>query len=77
MYEVMGYSADHPQVRIACEAIEKLVVIKEHEAYVQPCVSPVWDTALASHALLESGGLDAEGQARAGLDWLVPRQVLD
>ncbi|WP_204317084.1 hypothetical protein, partial [Klebsiella aerogenes] len=57
MYEVMGYSADHPQVRIACEAIEKLVVIKEHEAYVQPCVSPVWDTALASHALLESGGL--------------------
>jgi squalene-hopene/tetraprenyl-beta-curcumene cyclase len=77
MYEVMGYPSDHPQVRIACEAIEKLVVEKDHEAYVQPCVSPVWDTALASHALLEAGGADAEQQARRGLDWLKPRQVLD
>ncbi|GJE45095.1 squalene--hopene cyclase [Methylobacterium soli] len=77
MYEVMGYPSDHPQVRIACEAIEKLVVEKDHEAYVQPCVSPVWDTALASHALLEAGGPDAEQQARRGLDWLKPRQVLD
>lgn len=77
MYEVMGYGPDHPQVRIACEAIEKLVVVKEHEAYVQPCVSPVWDTALAGHALLEAGGPDAERKAREGLDWLKPRQVLD
>ncbi|GJD46447.1 Squalene--hopene cyclase [Methylobacterium cerastii] len=77
MYEAMGYGPDHPQVRVACDAIEKLVVVKAHEAYVQPCVSPVWDTALAGHALLEAGGTDAEGQARAGLDWLLPRQVLD
>ncbi|GEP05094.1 squalene--hopene cyclase [Methylobacterium oxalidis] len=77
MYEVMGYPAGHPQIRIACEAIEKLVVEKDHEAYVQPCVSPVWDTALASHALLEAGGAEAERQARDGLDWLKPRQVLD
>jgi squalene-hopene/tetraprenyl-beta-curcumene cyclase len=77
MYEVMGYRADHPQVRVACDAIEKLVVEKADEAYVQPCVSPVWDTALASHALLEAGGSAAEAQARAGLDWLKPRQVLD
>ncbi|MGH1571548.1 squalene--hopene cyclase [Methylobacterium sp. P31] len=77
MYEVMGYRPDHPQVRVACDAIEKLVVEKADEAYVQPCVSPVWDTALASHALLEAGGSEAEAQARAGLDWLKPRQVLD
>ncbi|GJE60350.1 squalene--hopene cyclase [Methylobacterium trifolii] len=77
MYEVMGYASDHPQVRVACDAIEKLVVVKANEAYVQPCVSPVWDTALASHALLEAGGGEAEGYARGGLDWLVPRQVLD
>jgi squalene-hopene/tetraprenyl-beta-curcumene cyclase len=77
MYEVMGYRPDHPQVRVACDAIEKLVVEKTDEAYVQPCVSPVWDTALASHALLEAGGPEAEAQARRGLDWLKPRQVLD
>ncbi|MDO9426009.1 MAG: squalene--hopene cyclase [Methylobacterium sp.] len=77
MYDVLGYAADHPQVMIACEAIEKLVVVKEHEAYVQPCLSPVWDTALAGHALLEAGGPEAEHQARRGLDWLKPLQVLD
>ncbi|MBB3904977.1 squalene--hopene cyclase [Methylobacterium brachythecii] len=77
MYDVLGYPKDHPQVKIACEAIEKLVVEKDDEAYVQPCVSPVWDTALSGHALLEAGGAQAEATARDGLDWLKPLQVLD
>lgn len=77
MYELLGYPADHPQVKIALEAVEKLVAEKEHEAYVQPCLSPVWDTALSAHALLEAGGNNAEAAARGGLDWLVPLQVLD
>jgi squalene-hopene/tetraprenyl-beta-curcumene cyclase len=52
-------------------------VIGEHEAYCQPCVSPVWDTALTCHALLEAGGEEAVAAAKAGLDWLKPKQVLD
>lgn len=77
MYECLGYPADHPLVATARESIERLVVEHADYAYVQPCVSPVWDTALASHALLEAGGPEAEKAARAGLDWLKPRQVLD
>ena len=77
MYDILGYPADHPQVRIACDAIEKLVVEREHEAYVQPCLSPIWDTSLSAHALLEAGGTIAEAKARGGLDWLKPLQVLD
>ena len=77
MYEVLGYPPDHPQVKIALEAIEKLVAEKDDEAYVQPCLSPVWDTALTSHAMLEAGGTQAEANARAGLDWLKPLQILD
>ena len=52
-------------------------MIGEHEAYCQPCVSPVWDTALTCHALIEAGGEEALPQAKQGLDWLKPRQVLD
>ena len=52
-------------------------MVHAHEAYCQPCVSPVWDTGLACHALLEAGGERATAQARRGLDWLVPRQILD
>jgi squalene-hopene/tetraprenyl-beta-curcumene cyclase len=37
----------------------------------------VWDTALACHALLEAGSEPAAQQAKQGLDWLLPRQVLD
>jgi squalene-hopene/tetraprenyl-beta-curcumene cyclase len=40
-------------------------------------VSPIWDTALTCHTLLEAGGDRAMAQARKGLDWLVPQQVLD
>ena len=77
MYEALGYPADHPQVAAARESIERLLVVKADEAYVQPCVSPVWDTALSAHALLEVGTPEAERQARRALDWLKPRQVLD
>ena len=47
------------------QSIDGLLVVKEDEAYCQPCLSPVWDTALACHALLEVGGEAAERQARA------------
>jgi len=45
-------------------------VIKEDEAYCQPCVSPVWDTSLVAHVLLEAGGEKAVAAANRGLDWL-------
>jgi squalene-hopene/tetraprenyl-beta-curcumene cyclase len=75
MFHALGYPADHPHVVLARKAIEKLLVIGEEEAYCQPCVSPVWDTVLACHALMEAG---AEGSAvRNGIEWLRKRQVLD
>src|ERR1051326_1488591 len=53
MYDLLGYAADHPNVVIARRALDKLLVVKDHEAYCQPCVSPVWDTALVAHTLLD------------------------
>jgi len=77
MYDVLGYPEDHPARAIARQSVENLLVIHEDEAYCQPCVSPVWDTALAAHAMLEAGGADNVARAEAALDWLKPRQVLD
>ena len=77
MFDTLGYAPDHPDRAVARESVERLLVIKDDEAYCQPCVSPVWDTALTCHALLELGGEAAEAAADRGLDWLVPRQVLD
>ena len=77
MYEVLGKPADYPPRAVTRRGLDKLLVIGEHEAYCQPCVSPVWDTALTCHALLEAGGEDATPAIRQGLDWLLPKQVLD
>ena len=75
--DAIGFPEDHPQRRQARAAIDRLLVIKAKEAYCQPCVSPVWDTALACHSLLETGSPAAIAGAKGGLDWLKPLQVLD
>jgi squalene-hopene/tetraprenyl-beta-curcumene cyclase len=77
MFDALGYAEDHPHRVLARRSVEKLLVIKDHEAYCQPCVSPVWDTALAAHALMEAGGAKAETRAKKALAWLKPLQVLD
>jgi squalene-hopene/tetraprenyl-beta-curcumene cyclase len=77
MYDALGYPPEHPHRAIARQAVDKLLVVKADEAYCQPCFSPVWDTALASHALLEAGAPEAETAAEKGLEWLRPLQVLD
>ena len=77
MYDVLGYAPDHPDRAIARTSVEKLLVVKDDEAYCQPCVSPVWDTALVAHALLETKDATAGSAVARGLEWLKPLQVLD
>jgi squalene-hopene/tetraprenyl-beta-curcumene cyclase len=77
MLECLGRPKDDPSLIVAKTALEKLLVRTPGRSYCQPCLSPVWDTGLACHALMEAGGEAAEAAARRGLDWLVERQVLD
>ena len=77
MYQVLGYPADHPDYAIARKSVDLLLVVKEDEAYCQPCVSPVWDTALVAHALMEARTPEADAAVARGLEWLRPLQVLD
>ncbi|MDQ7247805.1 squalene--hopene cyclase [Dongia sedimenti] len=76
MFDTLGYAKDHPDRAIAEQSIEKLMVIEEDRAYCQPCLSPVWDTGLAAHALLEVGGAAAE-RLRPAMDWLRRNQIKD
>src|SRR5262245_12633519 len=77
MFDALGYPPEQPERRTARASLDKLLIIKHDEAYCQPCLSPVWDTALAAHTLLEVGTPAAEHAARGGLAWLKPRQILD
>jgi len=77
MYDALGKGADYPPRARTRSGLDRLLVIGENEAYCQPCVSPVWDTSLTCHALIESGTEEATLSVKRGLDWLVPKQVLD
>jgi squalene-hopene/tetraprenyl-beta-curcumene cyclase len=77
VYDALGKGVDYPPRVAARRGIDKLLVIHGNEAYCQPCVSPVWDTTLACHAMMEADGESASRAAKRGLDWLVPKQVLD
>ncbi|MDR5824338.1 squalene--hopene cyclase [Caballeronia sp. LZ043] len=80
MYDVLGYPPEHPNRAIARKSLDKLLIVDpadDGEAYCQPCLSPVWDTSLAAHALLETGMPKARAAVKRGLDWLVPLQILD
>jgi squalene-hopene/tetraprenyl-beta-curcumene cyclase len=77
MFDALGIGPDDPRRAIARKSVDKLLAVHDDEIYCQPCVSPIWDTGLACHALVEAGGEAAIKQAKRGLDWLIPKQVLD
>jgi squalene-hopene/tetraprenyl-beta-curcumene cyclase len=77
MMVLRGYPADDPRRVTAKRALEKLLVVQESSAYCQPCVSPIWDTALACLAMQELGGAEGVAAADRALTWVQERQLLD
>ena len=73
----LGYSTDHPLIQKALSEIEELAIYSNSAntttptmMHIQPCHSPVWDTALTMNALIESGvALDHPALGRADA-WL-------
>ncbi len=79
-YEAMlllGLPKTDPDVVTAKKAIDKLLVVHEHWAYCQPCLSPIWDTGLAVLALQEADKQGNATQTNKGLEWLVSKQLKD
>ncbi len=76
MFDALGYAPDHPDAATAWGAVQKLVTVKDGLAYVQPCLSPVWDTSLAGHAVAEADSAAARPVDAANA-WLRDKQVTD
>jgi squalene-hopene/tetraprenyl-beta-curcumene cyclase len=72
MFDTLGYPPEHAPAETAWRAVRKLLVVEDDRAWCQPCLSPVWDTGLAGHALAEAGI-----ETNRACDWLVPRQIND
>jgi squalene-hopene/tetraprenyl-beta-curcumene cyclase len=74
---ILGYPPDDPRRVTAKRALQKLLVVGPSSAYCQPCVSPIWDTALACLAMQEAGDESSQAASSRGLDWLKTKQLLD
>ena len=73
----LGYAADDPRLKIARQAIDRLLVHKETESYCQPCWSPIWDTGLVMHTLLEAGEARDSPRMKKAAEWLLEREIRD
>jgi squalene-hopene/tetraprenyl-beta-curcumene cyclase len=77
MFDCLGYEPDHPPYATALASLRKLLVLDGEWTYCQPCLSPIWDTALACHALMEVDDPRLLPTVSRALDWLEAQQVLD
>ena len=79
MFDALGYPRDHPDYVTALKSVRDLVSAKKDgkPRFIQPCVSPIWDTSLGSHAMMEAGAEIDDKAVRKACDWLVDRQITD
>jgi len=75
----LGYASDHPDLLEAIRHFENLIIETEDRFQFQPCVSPLWDTAICAYALGElsefyPGLIDREKMRRCA-DWLLDKEV--
>jgi squalene-hopene/tetraprenyl-beta-curcumene cyclase len=73
--KVLGYPDDHPEVVRAARELKKLEHETADSVRIEPCFSPVWDTAIVAICLHESG-ISAEHPAlkKCG-DWLIDKEI--
>ena len=71
----LGYSLDDPQVIRAMDEFEKLGIEEEDTFRMQPCVSPVWDTAYADVCARREAGVPAQRSAHGEVRRLDPAET--
>lgn len=73
--KTLRYGADHPLRIKARRDLEGLFVDDPEDFRIQPCLSPVWDTAINLVALLESGLPPDDERMQRAVRWLQDREV--
>ena len=72
----LGVADDDPEMCWALKQLEDLMIEEDGAIRLQPCLSPVWDTALALNALADADvTAESDSSPRAAVDWLLEREV--
>src|SRR3954468_12285558 len=73
--KALGYADDHPQVTRAERELKKLEHETERSVRIEPCFSPVWDTAIVQICLRESGISQEHPALIRSTDWLMTKEI--
>ncbi len=71
----LGYDDDSAAMGWAIRQLEDLVIEDGPTAWVQPCLSPVWDTAIATIALADAKLADYHPALLRSVRWLLDKEV--
>ena len=73
--KALGYPDDHPEVVRAAHELKKLEHETEDDVRIEPCFSPVWDTAIVAMCLRESGISENHPSVKRAAEWLMEREI--
>jgi len=73
--KLLGNDSSDPDMARGMQAIEDLIMEDSGKTYVQPCVSPIWDTCLSVSALSEAGLHEDHEALLPALEWLFDKQI--
>ena len=70
----LGHSDDSPDVQRALNELDKLSIREGNTLRLEPCKSPVWDTAITTIALREAGVPTTDPAIRRSIQWLLSKE---
>ncbi len=73
--KALGYPDDHPQVVRAAQELKRLEHETEDSVRIEPCFSPVWDTAIVTMCLRESGVPEDHPRLKQAAEWLMTKEI--
>ncbi len=73
--KALGYADDHPQVIRAEHELKKLEHETADSVRIEPCFSPVWDTAIVTICLHESGIAASHPALKRATEWLINKEI--
>ena len=71
----LGYERDRPVVQWALRQLDDLLIEERPRCGVQPCVSPVWDTAITTIALADAEPARLSPRLLRAVRWLLEKEV--
>lgn len=72
----LGYAPDHPITARQIAEFSRFEIEETDTLRLQPCLSPVWDTAIAVFSLVEAGTSADHPRLQKATNWLLQNQIL-